>query len=426
MKLRINTTQELNGSVTPPSSKSQTIRGLILAILAKGTSILHNPLESDDTDAAIDVCRGLGSEIIKEGNSLVIKSSGVPLKNIGKELNSKNSGITTRFVMPLLGLRKDNNEEIILNCGDQMKQRPLGPMINSLKKFGMNIDSEDERCPLKISGTLQGGSVEVDGTTSQYVSALLLSASYVKQDVEIVVRDLHERPYVDMTLQWLTEAGIKYTHEQKENVDIYKVKSGQTYQPFEKQIPVDFSSLSYPLAAACMIPGEVVLKGIDMNENQGDKRLVYILKEMGADIEINKDRLIIRGGKPLYGLEIDANDIPDMLPTLAVIGTYAQGKTKIVNVAQARIKETDRIHSMATELKKMGAEIEEQEDGLVVEKSYLRGSALHGYEDHRTIMALSLAGMIAQGETVIDTAEGISKTFPNYVQLMQELGAKIK
>jgi len=426
MKLIVSTTKKMNGIITPPSSKSQTIRALILATLAKGRSVLINMLESDDTQAAIDVCRNLGAKITSENNSLVVESSGVPLNIISKNLHTQNSGITSRFIMPVLGLRSNFDEEIVLDCGEQMKRRPLKSLIDALQTLGINISSHDGHCPLKISGQLQGGKVEVDGTTSQYVSALLMSACYAKNDMEIHVKNLNERPYVDMTLAWLDEQRINYSHEQIENKDIYRVASGQSYHVFTKQIPVDFSSLSYPLAAACMIPGEVVLKGIDMNEQQGDKRLIYILQDMGADISIKENELVVHGGKPLQGKIIDANDIPDMVPTLAVIGTYAEGKTEIVNVPQARIKETDRIHSMATELKEMGAKIEEREDGLVVEKSYLYGSVLHGYQDHRTIMALSLAGMIADGETAIDIAEGINKTFPNYVDLMHQLGAKIE
>ncbi|OGH91077.1 MAG: 3-phosphoshikimate 1-carboxyvinyltransferase [Candidatus Magasanikbacteria bacterium RIFOXYC2_FULL_39_8] len=426
MKLIINKTERLDGSIIPPSSKSQTIRALILATLAKGRSILINPLESDDTRGAIDVCRGLGAKITSENNSLIVESNGVPLNVISKKLYAQNSGITTRFIMPVLGLRANFDEEIILDCGEQMKQRPLKSLIDALQTLGMNITSQSGHCPLKISGQLQGGKVEADGTTSQYVSALLLSACYAKNDMEIHVKNLNERPYVDITLAWLGEQGINYSHEQIENEDVYRVKAEQEYHAFTKQISVDFSSLSYPLAAACMVPGEVVLKGIDINEQQGDKRLIYILQDMGADIEIRENELVIHGGKPLQGKIIDANDIPDMVPTLAVLGTYAEGKTEIVNVPQARIKETDRIHSMATELQKMGAKIEEREDGLIVEKSYLYGSVLHGYQDHRTIMSLSLAGMIAEGDTIIDTAEEISKTFPDYVEVMQQLGAKIE
>ncbi len=426
MKLVIQTTRELQGEITPPSSKSQTVRALVLTSLAKGRSVLHNVLESDDISAAIEICRGLGVEITKDSGSLIIESTGVPFHNIEKKLNSRNSGITTRFILPALGLRENLEEEIILDCAEQMRQRPIKPLIQALNNVGMKVESTGNKLPLKVSGSLEGGGIEIDGTTSQYLSALLLSAPYAKKDIEIVVSDLQERPYIDMTLALLDEHGIKYEHEKKDNLDKYIVKAGQIYQPFEKTIPVDFSSASYPIAAACMIPGEVTLQGIDMEESQGDKRLIYILKKMGADITIQNNTLLIRGGKSLYGMKIDANDIPDMVPTLAVIGTYAEGETRIENVGHARIKETDRLKSMSTELKKMGAEVEEFVDGIIIKKSKLYGAEVHGYEDHRTIMALSLAGMIADGETMVDTAEGINKTFPNYVELMQSLGSKMK
>jgi 3-phosphoshikimate 1-carboxyvinyltransferase len=424
MKLHVSKTHKLSGIATPPSSKSQTIRAVILASLAQGRSVLHNVLESDDAQAVIDVCRGLGVHITQEGGSLIVESSGVPFEEISENLFSRNSGITTKFVMPLLGLRKDSSKPIILDCGEQMKKRPLKPMIDALNQVGMRVVSENSCCPLSVTGKFIGGEVRVDGYISQYVSGLLLSAPYAQNDLVIRVRDLQEVPYVDMTLKWLDDLGVSYRHEQNGNEDVYIVKAGQGYRSFEKTIPVDFSSLSYPVAGACMVPGEVVLKGIDMDESQGDKRLIYILQEMGADITISDDSLTIRGGKELQGITIDANDIPDMLPTLAVLGTYAQGETRIVNVAQARVKETDRIHSMASGLGAMGAYIEEKEDGLVIRNSKLHGAQVHGYEDHRTVMALSLAGMLAEGETVIDTAESVGKTFPDYIEFMKKLGAQ--
>lgn len=421
-------TIKLSGTVIPPSSKSQTIRGLIVATLASGTSILKNPLNSDDTQAAIDTCRRLGVQITEEQGTLIIESPGAGLiEPIQHVLNTRNSGITTRFVMPVLGLRKDLEENIIVDCGEQMKKRPISPLIDALNSLGMNVRSNEMQgnLPVSVSGTLIGGATSIDGMTSQYISALLLSLPCAKKDSIVTVEDLHERPYVLMTRAWLDEQNIGYSYRQEEKKDIYEIKGGQKYHPIDKMIPGDFSSASYLIAAGVLINGEIELQGLDMDDHQGDKRLVYILQEMGAQIEIYKDRLRIYGGKKLHGIIIDANDIPDMVPTLAVVGTQAQGVTEIINVEQARIKETDRIHSMTEGLTKMGAKIEEKKDGLVIYQSPLHGTQVHGYDDHRTVMALSLAGMLADGETIVDTGEAITKTFPNYVEVMQKLGANI-
>ncbi len=428
MKILSHSISKINGQVTPPSSKSQSIRALIFATLAKGKSVLNNFLVSDDTDSAISICKSLGARISRNGDFLVVESGGVPLENVMGKINAGNSGITTRFIMPVLGLRGNYDQKIILDCDQQMRNRPVEPLIKALTDLGMNIKSvnNNDSLPLEISGKLIGGSVEVDGATSQYVSTLLLSACYAQQDIRVKVKNLNERPYIEMTLKCLGEHGIKYDHQQQNEFDIFTIQAGQKIKLFEKSIPIDFSSASYIIAAAAMIPGVVKIIGVDMSELQGDKRLIHILKEMGADIEIAEDHLMIRGGLPLFGCRIDANDIPDMVPTLAIIGTYAEGKTEIVNVAQARIKETDRIHSMTEGLIKMGADIEEREDGMLISKSRLIGAKVHGYSDHRTIMALSLAGLIADGETEVDTAEGISKTFPNFVELMNKIGCDLK
>lgn len=428
MKLLVNKIYRISGIVTPPASKSQTIRALFFACLARGSSTLVNPLDSDDTQDAIRVCEAFGTKVSQSNNSIMIQSQGIPMVFNETKINTGNSGITTRFLLPVLGLKNSPNDAIVVDCGEQMKQRPLSSLLDALKALGLKIEclEKEGTCPVKISGELRGGKTEVNGLTSQFISALLISLPLAKIDSEITVENLHERPYLEMTLSWLKELGIKFDHAKEDKKDIFKIPCGQHYRSFQKQIPADFSSLSYPLATAVLILGEVRLQGIDMSDAQGDKRLISILQAMGADIQINGFEILIRGGKPLRGLTIDANDIPDMVPTLAVVATQAVGETRIVNVAQARAKETDRLHSMAVELKKMGAKIEELLDGLIINQSNLIGTNVHGYNDHRTVMALSIAGLLATGQTQIDTAEATSKTFPNFTELMNELGAGMK
>lgn len=435
MQLQIQKTEKLQGTIIPPSSKSQTIRALLIATLAPNTSILHNVLDSEDTKTALLVCQKLGATITEldklcHGRCLEVKNTNLPLNNVAETINTGDSGITTRFILPMLGLRKNTNTTITLDCGKQMKQRPLHSLITALNNLGMQIKSLNDNgtCPLTVRSKLLGGETTVDGITSQYISALLLSCVCAEKDSKITVHDLHERPYVQMTLKWLDEQNIVYAHErdEKNNLDIFSIQGRQHYKNLNKIIPVDFSSASYPIAAAVLLPGQITLKGIDMTDEQGDKRLIKILQEMGADITINNTTLTIHGGRPLHGITINANDIPDMMPTLAVIGTQATDVTNITNVAQARLKETDRIKSMCHGLGAMGAYAEEKPDGLIIKQSTLHGAQVHGYNDHRTVMALALAGLVAEGETIIDTAEAINKTFPTYIELMKKLGAKMK
>ena len=440
MKIIAHTTTEIRGEATPPSSKSQTIRGLIFGTLARGTSAIKNPLQSQDTVDAIRACRALGAEITVKSDRIVIESEGVPLR-AERRVNTGDSGVTTHFLIPVMGLRGPKGGPVTFDCGAQMKQRPVESLVMALQRLGLRVKSQHKNghCPLQMSGELFGGKATVEGKNSQYLSALLISLPCSPNDSVITVNALKERPYVAMTESWLKEQGIVYSHEEKRHPlsispskegerisqDIYTIQGRQSYKPFIKTIPGDFSSASYLIAAGALFPGQVTLHGLDMNDPQGDKALVTILQEMGADIEVKGDGLVITGGKPLKGMRIDANAIPDMVPTLAVIGTQAKGTTEIYNVGNARMKETDRLHSMTEGLMKMGGKVLEGNDSLSIQGGKLYGEKVHGWSDHRTVMALSLAGMLASGETWIDTAEAINKTFPDFVKVMKGLGAQI-
>lgn len=427
MKLKVLNTIRLKESVWAPSSKSHSVRALLIASLAKGRSVLKNVLMADDTAAAIEVCRNLGAKVTVGEKNAVVKGAGTPLSQVSKSINTGNSGVTTHFIMPMLGLRRSAQEVVNLDCGGQMKARPIEPLIKALNLLGMTVTAknQDDRCPLSLSGNLRGGDVEIDGANSQYLSALLLSLPLASHDSVVRVKNLRERPYVEMTARWLDEQEIDYEWKKTVNEDLFKIKGGQQYRPFNKVIPGDFSSASYLMAAAALLLGEVKILGLDFDDPQGDKELVNILKKMGADIRIENEEVVIRGGKKLHGLSIDCQDIPDLLPTLAVLGSQAEGETKLFNVPHARIKETDRISSMVAGLRAMGARVQEKSDGLVVQESRLLGAVVFGCDDHRTIMSLAIAGLVAQGVTTIDTAEGIKKTFPKFIETMKSLGANL-
>lgn len=428
MNLVVNQTLVLKGQVTPPSSKSQSIRAIMLAAMCEGDSVLTNILHSDDTRDAIHACRSFGVDISEIKNSLTVRSMGLPFDIQSREINSGNSGITTHFIMPMLGLRKNANQPIILNCSEQMRERPIKSLVEALKNLGVDIHylKNENKLPISISGKLTGGKTYVDGMTSQYLSALLFALPCAEGDSEIKVKNLQERSYVEMTLNWLQGQDIQLNYFSTGDTDTYQIKGKQKYKKFHATIAGDFSSASYLIAAGVLIPGEIQLEGLNMTDAQGDKKLITILQEMGADIVVESSHICVRGGKKLSGIKIDANDIPDLLPVLAVIGACASGKTEIYNVAHARIKETDRIFSMAAGLRLMGAKIEENEDGLTIYQSQLCGANVKGYGDHRTVMALSIAGMIAEGETIVDDSEAINKTFPTFVTMMKSLGANME
>ena len=245
----------------------------------------------------------------------------------------------------------------------------------------------------------------------------------LENDNEIKVNNIHEIPYIKMTLKWLNEQGIQY--KSADDLSNFKIKGNQHYKSFEKEVPADWSSAAFPLVAGAITQSNILIRGLDINDVQGDKAIIDYLKKMGADISTEKNGIRIQG-KELQGADIDLNPTPDALPAMCISACAAKGTTKLYNVVHARIKETDRIKVMTKELSKMGAHIREMDDGVLVDKSTLKGERVQGYNDHRVVMALALAGLIAEGTTKISTAEAVNVTFPTFIHMMQSIGAKIK
>jgi len=419
--LNVQKTEQLSGEITIPPSKSHTIRAVIIASLAQGRSELLNPLFSEDTKAAIQACERLGAKIEKKSDNLIIEGFGRSPDKPSAVIDMLNSGTSTNLIMGILaGL----GIEAEITGDASLQTRPVKSLAAALETLGCKIDfTEDNGCPpLKISGRIKGGKVTLDASkSSQYVSSLLIACPLAEQDTEIFVEDPTELPYIEMTLKWLDEQNIKY---ERDGFNYFRISGNQNYTSFEKSIPADWSSAAFPICAAAITESDVIIKGIDINDVQGDKAIIEYLKDMGADIRLEENGIRVKGGK-LQGRKLDINATPDALPALSVMGCLAEGETKLVNVAQARVKETDRIKVMADELKKMGALIEELPDGLLIKKSRLKGTKLRGHHDHRVVMALSIAAMTADEETLIDTAEAVSVTYPNYVKTMRKLGANI-
>jgi len=269
---------------------------------------------------------------------------------------------------------------------------------------------------------MRGGRTSVEAHTSQYLSSLPLAAPCADGESVIDVPLLNEAPYVSMTLSWLDRLGIVYKNEDMKR---FTVPGGQRYRSFNESIPADFSSATFFVVAAAITGARITLEGLDFTDTQGDRAVVDIIERMGARVEKGERSITVEGGE-LEGGVFDLNAIPDALPALAVAGCFARGETRLVNVPQARLKETDRIAVMRSELSKMGAGIDETPDGLVIRQSDLSGAAVRGHADHRVVMALSVAALAARGETTIDTAESVAVTFPAFRELMCSLGADIE
>jgi 3-phosphoshikimate 1-carboxyvinyltransferase len=423
MKLIVRKSR-LKGTVTMPASKSHTIRAVAIASLAEGESTIRNPLESSDTRAAVQCYGALGAKIdTSDPKVWRVTGTGGKIAAPSESIDVGNSGTTLRIAMGSAALAEAGR--VISFTGDeQIQSRPVGPLMEALGNLGAQCNSirNNGKAPVEVTGKLTGGKTTITSHTSQYLSSLLLCTPLAAEDTEVDVTVLNEPGYVQMTLDWLDRQGIEYENQ---HLRKFKIKGGQSYKGFDVTVPADFSSATFFLCAAAIVADEVTLLGLDFSDSQPDKAVVDYLKAMGANIGIEANSATIKAA-PLKGIEIDMNQTPDALPAMAVTAAFAEGQTRLVNVAQARSKETDRIKCMAEELKKMAVVVEELPDGLIIEGCRPKAAVLDGRSDHRIVMGLSLAGLNLEGQCTIGTAEAVNVTFPDYVELMKSIGANME
>ncbi len=422
MKLIVRKSR-LKGEVVMPASKSHTIRAVAIASLAVGESTIRKPLVSGDTQATVNCYQALGARIDTADSKLwKVTGTGGEITAPPESIDVGNSGTTLRIAMGSAALA-GKGQTTTFTGDEQIQTRPVGPLMDALGDLGAKCASlrNNGRAPVEVTGRLTGGKTTIACHTSQYLSSLLLCTPLAAGDSEINVTLLNEPGYVQMTLDWLDKQQIEYENQQ---FCKFKIKGNQSYKAFDDCIPADFSSATFFLCAAALVADEVTLLGLDFSDSQPDKAVVDYLKAMGADISIGPTSVTIKAAT-LKGTEIDMNKTPDALPAMAVTAAFAEGATRLVNVSQARSKETDRIKCMAEELKKMGVDVEELPDGLIIRHSRPKPAKLNGRSDHRTVMALSLAGLSLDGQCTIDTAEAMSVTFPDYVKLMKSIGANM-
>ena len=412
---------ELSGAAEIPGSKSHTVRAVFFASLADGVSVIAAPLDSRDTRAAVQTCRALGAQIQVGPERWTVEGMGGMVTSPSGPIDVLNSGTTIRVGICTAAL---GTEWTVLTGDEQIRRRPLGPLVQSLNELGARAFSTrgDGAAPVAVRGPLLGGTTTIDCPTSQFLSALLINCPLARRDTEIKVGILNEAPYVHLTLAWLDRLGIEYCHK---GLKHFHIGGQQSYSAFDRRIPGDFSSATFPLAAAAVTGSTVTLRGLDMTDPQGDKAVIGMLEGMGCEVSVEGEDVTITG-KPLTGIEIDMNNTPDALPALAVAGAFASSETRLVNVPQARLKEVDRIAVMHAELAKMGVDSEELENGLIVRGGEPKGAAVEGHGDHRIAMAMAIAGLAASGTTTVEGAEAVDVTFPDFVKVMWGIGAHMR
>jgi 3-phosphoshikimate 1-carboxyvinyltransferase len=416
----------LRGEVQVPGSKSHTIRAVAIASLAEGQSRIEKPLESTDAEAAVRAYRALGARIDTESDVWAISGTGGALRAPGNVIDVANSGTTLRIAMGSCALLR--NGTAVLTGDDQIRRRPCKPLAESLTDLGARTWSAPGNgcAPFVVQGRLSGGTTQIEAVTSQYVTSLLLSTPLADGDAIIRVPVLNERPYVDMTLDWLQRQGIAFEQSGGDGAALeFRVPGGQRYRPVNGPIPGDWSSATFFIAAGALAGNEIVLRGLEITDTQGDRAVLDYVRQMGAEVVVENDGVRVKAGD-LVGAELDLNATPDALPALAVLGCFARGTTRLVNVPQARLKETDRIAVMRCELERLGANVQELPDGLVVEESRLSSAEVDGHGDHRVVMALAVAGTRIPGTTTIRGYEAVTVTYPGFVEALAGLGASAR
>lgn len=418
---RVRTRGRLDATLRVPGSRSLTNRALVAASLAPGESILTGALTSDDTDAMRGCLEAFGIAVRSAGDTFRVAGGGGALAAPGRTLDARASGTTARFVTALATLAAGPST---IDGTARMRERPIDDLVRALVALGAQIELLGRHgCPpLRVAGGgLPGGAATIDARrSSQYVSAVLLAAPCAKEDVLLAFVDgvLVSRPYVEMTLDVMRDFGAEAGWA---GPSALRVRARTGYRPRCYAIEPDASSAAYPLCAAAIAGGRVRVQGLPATSSQADVRVVDVLERMGCQVVRGADFVeVTRRDGPLRGIDADLNAMPDAVLALAVVALFAQGRTTIRNVANLRIKETDRLAALERELAKLGARAQAGADRLTIDPGPHRPAEIDTYEDHRMAMAFALAGLRIQGIAIRDPG-CVAKTWPGYFEALERL-----
>jgi len=422
-------TSTVAGQTKAPPSKSYTHRAILAAGYADG-AIVHDPLVSADTKATMRAVTAYGGSVGRRDNGDVLDISGFEGHPDTPDdiVNCANSGTTIRLVTATAALQDGLT---VLTGDDSLRSRPQGPLLDAIVD---DLDGRAEstrgngQAPLVVGGPIDGGDVSIPGdVSSQYITALLMAGAVTEDGIGIHLEtELKSAPYVDITLEVLEDFGV----DAEVTPDGFAVAGGQPYDPAdgEYHVPGDFSSISYLLAAGALVSDDGLTITSAYPSAQGDTAIVDIVREMGATADWDReDGEITVSRAALSGIEVSVADTPDLLPTIATLGAAADGTTRITDCEHVRYKETDRVSAMAEALTKMGASVEEQRNTLTIHgsESDLRGAVVDGRADHRIVMALSIAGLVADGTTTVEGIEHVDVSFPDFFDVLESIGAAV-
>jgi len=417
MELKIQAAERMDGIVKAPPSKSYTHRAFIMAFLADGKSKICDPLYSDDTMASLNSCKALGSLVNKHNSYCEI--TGVKGKPFTPDnvLNLNNSGTTLRILTSIATLADGYT---VLTGDKSLRTRPMQDILTALKPLGVTAFStkNNAKPPIIIKGGFKGGITSINGNvSSQFISSILMAAPYAENPVHLHVKDKFiSRPYVEMTVELMEKFNVEVEYDIKNksfHID------PQIYKSTNYTVEGDYSSASYLIAAAASLDSEVIIQNLMKKSKQGDKLILEIVKDMGSQVKIKDNEIKICGHGRLTGTEVNLKNAPDLLPTVAALGAMAHGTTYIKGVEHARFKETDRIHTCATELTKLGVRVKEIDDGLII-KGGVHGGTVNSHMDHRLAMAFYIIGLKV-GNIIIENPSVYNISFPDFPLIIQKL-----
>ncbi len=404
----------LSGTVTAPPSKSAGHRSLICAALCDRPVKVFNCGESDDITATINALTALGANVKRDG--LTVTVTPVKRSNRGKTVNCNESGSTARFMIPVAAAL--GAENIVFEGRGRLPERPFDIIADALRKNGVSISCD--KLPMTVSGQLKAGRFEIAGNvSSQYISGLLLALSIIDGDSEIMLTsELQSRDYVMMTVDELRAFGTEIGVESNR----FTVKGRPSLTAIDRTVEGDWSQAAFHLCAGA-IGGDITVKGLKTNTLQGDSAIVDLLKRFGADVTVTDDTVRVKKSA-LHGITIDASQIPDLVPILAVTAAFAKGTTVIKNAERLRIKESDRLFETALRLKAFGIDVTETADGLIIKGGTPTGAEITSANDHRIVMAFSVMAANSIGQSIIEGANAINKSYPLFFKDFSSLGGE--
>ena len=418
MAREIRLTGPVHGTFRVPGSKSITNRALVCAALARGRSELRNSSDSNDSALMVNGLNQLGVLARRAGDSLIVEGTGGKLYAPKFPIPVGNAGTTLRFLLSVAALAEGR---VLFAGSERMAQRPNEDLLEALQQLGVAARQIPELSQFEVVGpTYRGGRVHLNARkSSQFLSSLLLTAPYARSDVTIGIRgSVVSSSYVKITTEVMRAFGVDVEGDLASG---FSVVAGRRYSAATYSVEPDASSASYPLAAAAITGGDILVRGFTLSSVQGDAGFVQVLQRMGCEVTESPDGLHLRRSGSLRGIDVDMQQMPDTVPTLTAVALFADSPTRVRNVAHLRYKESDRLSALAEELGKRGAAIELHEDGMEIRPSKLSGGLMHTYDDHRLAMSFALIGLQVPG-IVVEGPECVKKSFPEFWTEFDALG----